>query len=129
MFFLRHLEFGFFAREISAKMYALLIAVIFLLTGLFWGLRYRIRQLKVNGESVESAADYKAGGANSILSEREVELLLEIARGHSNKEISEKLFISENTVKKHLNNIYSKLGVSRRTQAITKARELGIISL
>ena len=61
------------------------------------------------------------------LSERELEILALIATGLKNKEIAEKLFISLNTVLYHNKNIYGKLGVSKRTLAIAKARELKLI--
>lgn len=60
------------------------------------------------------------------LKERELEVLRLIAAGLSNREIAEQLFLALGTVKKH-NNIYGKLGVSRRSQAIAKAQELGLI--
>jgi ATP/maltotriose-dependent transcriptional regulator MalT len=50
-----------------------------------------------------------------------------VATGLSNKEIAERVFVSEHTVKKHLNNLYFKLDVTRRTQAVSKAKQLGII--
>ncbi|KAA3637007.1 MAG: winged helix-turn-helix transcriptional regulator, partial [Bacteroidetes bacterium] len=61
------------------------------------------------------------------LTEREMEILELIAEGHSNQEIAGKLFISLSTVKTHCSNIFSKLDVKRRTQAIQKAKELGVI--
>ncbi len=61
------------------------------------------------------------------LSERELEVLTLIAAGLKNKEVAEKLFISLNTVLYHTKNIYGKLGVNKRTLAITKARELNLI--
>ncbi len=60
------------------------------------------------------------------LSEREIEVLTEIASGKTNKEVAETIFISENTVKFHLKNIYVKLDVKNRTEAITKASVLDI---
>ncbi len=63
------------------------------------------------------------------LSAREIEILKIVATGASNKEIADQLFISEGTVKNHLSNILSKLGVRDRMQAILKAREYGIIDL
>lgn len=63
------------------------------------------------------------------LSPREVEILRIVAQGASNKEIAERLFISEGTVKNHLSSILSKLGVRDRMQAILKAREYGIIDI
>ena len=61
------------------------------------------------------------------LSERELEILALIARGDSNKEISEQLVIAEGTVKNHVTHILGKLGVRDRTQAALKARELGLL--
>jgi len=57
----------------------------------------------------------------------ELEILALIAAGLKNQEIADKLFISLNTVLYHNKNIYSKLGVSKRTLAIAKARELGLV--
>jgi len=64
----------------------------------------------------------------SGLSEREIEVLQLIAEGLSNQEISSRLYLSLNTVKAHTRNIYGKLGVNNRTQAVAKTRALGIIS-
>ncbi|MEJ2749787.1 MAG: response regulator transcription factor [Anaerolineae bacterium] len=61
------------------------------------------------------------------LSERELEVLQEVASGASNKEIAAVLFITEGTVKNHLTNILGKLGVRDRTQAALKAKDLGLI--
>lgn len=61
------------------------------------------------------------------LSERELEVLDLIAGGYANREIAGRLFIATGTVKRHINHIYGKLGVSSRTQAIAKARQLGLL--
>jgi DNA-binding NarL/FixJ family response regulator len=61
------------------------------------------------------------------LSERELEILAWIARGSSNREIADQLFIAEGTVKNHVTHILGKLGVRDRTQAALKARELGLL--
>ena len=61
------------------------------------------------------------------LSERELEILQLIAAGHSNAEIGQKLYIATGTVKRHINNIYGKLDAGSRTQAIAKARALGLL--
>ncbi|MEM8860438.1 MAG: LuxR C-terminal-related transcriptional regulator [Chloroflexota bacterium] len=61
------------------------------------------------------------------LSERELEVLRLVAEGYSNREISERLFLAVGTVKRHLNNINSKLYASSRTQAVARARELGLL--
>ncbi|CAN5596216.1 response regulator transcription factor [soil metagenome] len=62
------------------------------------------------------------------ISKRELEVLILMAKGHSNDEIAEKLFVSVNTIKTHTSNIYLKLEVKRRTQAMEKAKRLNIIS-
>lgn len=61
------------------------------------------------------------------LSDRELEILRLVATGASNKEIAATLFIVEGTVKNHITNILTKLGVRDRTQAVLKARDLGLI--
>ena len=61
------------------------------------------------------------------LSEREMEVLQLISTGLSNQEIGEKLFVSESTIKTHVSNLFVKLDVKRRTQAVTRAQELRII--
>ena len=61
------------------------------------------------------------------LSDRELEILQLIATGLSNRELAEQLVVTVGTVKWHLNNIYSKLNVRSRTQAVAKARELGLL--
>ena len=61
------------------------------------------------------------------LSAREIEILELIAQGDSNKQIAEKLFIAEGTVKNHVTNILSKLGVKDRAQAVIRSKNLGIL--
>jgi DNA-binding NarL/FixJ family response regulator len=65
--------------------------------------------------------------SKSGISKREAEILLLMHEGLSNQQIADKLFISENTIKKHISNIFQKLQVERRTEAIKKALELSII--
>ena len=67
--------------------------------------------------------------AGETLTERETAVLHQIVLGHSNKEIATRLFISEATVKTHINSLLSKLGVSDRTQAATTALQRGIVHL
>jgi len=62
------------------------------------------------------------------LSEREVEVLHLIAEGLSNSQIAERLYISQGTVKRHITNLYGKLSVQSRTQAIGKARDIGLFA-
>ena len=62
------------------------------------------------------------------LSGRELEVLQHMATGATNREIADQLFLSLNTIKVHTRNIYGKLGVNNRTQAVNRARELGLIN-
>jgi ATP/maltotriose-dependent transcriptional regulator MalT len=66
--------------------------------------------------------------ADNPLSQRELEVLKLIAHGSSNLQIAEQLFISLHTVKTHARRIHSKLGVERRTQAVAKAKALGLMA-
>lgn len=68
-------------------------------------------------------------GQSSELTRGEMKVLQLIANGGSNKEIAQKLFISEKTVKNHLNRVFQKLGVKNRTQAVVYGIEQGIISI
>ena len=61
------------------------------------------------------------------LNDRELDVLGLVAAGRSNQEIADELYLSVNTVKWHARNAYAKLGVSRRTQAVVRARELGLL--
>ncbi|QEY62618.1 helix-turn-helix transcriptional regulator [Metapseudomonas lalkuanensis] len=72
------------------------------------------------------SAGGSSGASASLLSRRELEVLRLIVRGHSNQQIAESLFISLHTVKTHAQKINCKLGVERRTQAIARAKELGL---
>lgn len=61
------------------------------------------------------------------LSNRELEILQHISEGLSNLQIAETLFVSENTIKKHISNLFIKMDVARRTEAVKKAKDLGLI--
>jgi LuxR family maltose regulon positive regulatory protein len=71
----------------------------------------------------------KVVGLVEQLTSRELEVMQLIAAGNSNQTIAEKLVITVSTVKKHTGNIFGKLNVSSRTQAIARARKLGLISV
>jgi DNA-binding NarL/FixJ family response regulator len=79
-----------------------------------------LRQLKRENEH-ERARD------ETGLTERELEILTAVAQGRSNREVGKKLFLSDQTVKFHLHNIYGKLGVANRTEAAGVAHQLGLI--
>src|SRR5262249_2906134 len=74
--------------------------------------------------------EMSCGGAPiGELTERELEVLRDLAHGHTNREIADALFISEETVKTHIGNILSKLPLAHRTQAVIYALKQGLVSL
>ncbi|MCB0186544.1 MAG: hypothetical protein KDE31_19885, partial [Caldilineaceae bacterium] len=77
--------------------------------------------------SVMPPAPPNAQSLPEPLSDREIEVLQLIAIGHKNQEIADELVVSLNTVRYHTKNLYGKLGVNKRTQAVAKAQELGIL--
>jgi len=95
--------------------------------GLQSNLRVYVQKILAAIGSAEPSAP--AGGSNlpEALSEREREVLELLALGKTNKEIAQSLFLATGTVKKHLNNIYSKLGVSNRTECTRRAQEMKLI--
>lgn len=84
--------------------------------------------LSVPRGALAAAADNAAGDESSPLSLREMEILLSVARGMSNKQVAEKLHLSVTTVKRHLSNVYEKLKVTSRGEATRKAISEGWIS-
>ncbi len=144
----RHFELAMFAGQVPLKAAMLVVGAVFLGLGVYAGLRFRRRQSQPEiVVRTERVVEYVAQGsdaplpdvgagdpntrpavATELLSARELEVLREIANGLTNRQVGERLFVSENTIKTHLNSIYTKLGVNRRTQAIARARELRILA-
>ncbi len=119
---LQWLEHRYAVQVLSTRYFVGVVALGFLALGVWVGARLTVP--RSSGDSFElnrSAVEYLR------LSDRELEVLGLIARGLSNKEIAKALIVSPNTVKTHLANLYAKLEVSRRTQAVQRARELGIL--
>jgi len=99
------------------------IALLFLVIGIF--LSKKSLYKKKNQEPSNQIDQDKVLALG--LSKREYEILIKISEGYSNKEIAEQLFVSESTVKTHVSNLFSKLDVKRRTQAVQRAKEINII--
>lgn len=78
--------------------------------------------------AAEPAGEDAAADPAVVLSKREMEILLELAKGAGNKEIGAALFIAQGTVKNHITHLFAKLEVNSRLAAVTKARALGLIS-
>ncbi len=121
-FVLHWLQYRFWVRALSTELYILLIAVAFTALGIWVGHRVTHREAPAEFEKNTQALEYLG------VSEREYEVLTLLASGRTNKEIADSLFISPNTVKTHLASLYGKLEVSRRTQAVDRARRLRLIA-
>src|SRR5437879_5905403 len=67
--------------------------------------------------------------ANGVVTKSELRVLASLVQGRSNKQIAEEIFVSEKTVKNHLNHLFKKLGVKNRTEAVVKAIERGLVSM
>src|SRR5882672_4382851 len=121
---LRLIEYRFLVYDLSLELYAGSIALLFTGLGTWSGLRLmRKRSAASNPDFKLNESEIRRMGIRA----RELEVLSLMAMGHSNQEIAEKLFVSVNTVKTHTSNIFLKLDVKRRTQAIQKAKELRFI--
>jgi DNA-binding NarL/FixJ family response regulator len=90
-----------------------------------------IRQVHAGKKRIppEIASQLLEHMSDEVLTEREIEVLKEVADGNRNREIAERLFISEETVKVHIKHIMEKLGASDRTQAVSIGLRRGIIQL
>ena len=90
-----------------------------------------IRQVHLGKKRIppEIASQLLEHMADEVLTEREIEVLKQVANGNRNREIAEQLFISEETVKVHIKHIMEKLGASDRTQAVSIGLRRGIIQL
>ncbi|NER18046.1 DNA-binding response regulator [Spongiivirga citrea] len=109
------------AGESKIEIVIAVIAVIFFILGVYLNKKSLHSEKPSDNEIDQSQID--AIG----LSKREYEVLIQIHKGFSNKEIAEHLFLSESTIKTHVSNILVKLDAKRRTQAIQKAKALQIL--
>ncbi len=114
-------QYAIFSGDLKTEWAIAIVAVIFFIVGI-----YINKKSLANRPERQQPIDTKKI-ADLGLSKREYEVLQEISRGLSNKEIGEKLFLSESTIKTHVSNLLVKLDARRRTQAVQIAKELNII--
>lgn len=125
-------EYTYIARRLSDEVFFTLFAILFLAFG-YMTSRYLHNQQNTKKEAATNtpSEEIKTIDPSKItklnISKREYQVLELINLGHSNLEISEKLYISESTVKSHVSSLLQKLNAKRRTQAIRTAKELEII--
>ena len=129
---LKVIEYRFLVLEHSLEIYGGIVALIFATVGIWLGLKLtRTRtEIVVREVPVHVGGPFKRNDARVEelgITPRELEILEAMAAGLSNREIGERLFVSENTVKTHAARLFSKLSASRRTQAVQKAKEAGLI--
>ena len=121
---MKWVEYRYFVKDFSIEFYVGIVAILFTTIGIWAGLRLtRKKIVMVRGDFVLNEEGLRQLG----ISKREHEVLELIANGHSNQEIADKLFVSINTIKTHSSNLFLKLEASRRTQAIQRAKQLGLI--
>ena len=126
----RWLDYSLFARILSFEVYVGILALIFTGFGIWMGLRITNPSQNASADTSPQADDFSINEstlAATGISPREYEVLLKIAEGQSNQEIAESLYISLSTVKSHVSNIYEKLQVKRRVQAIQTGKEKGLL--
>jgi DNA-binding CsgD family transcriptional regulator len=133
LFLLRWLELRFIIFSYSLELFTAGIAILF--TGLGIWLTLKLSKPKKETIIIEKEVVVTPGSvineteaALFNLSKRELEVLQLMAKGLSNAEIAEQLFVSLNTIKTHSSKIFEKLEVKRRTQAVEKAKQLNIIN-
>lgn len=125
IFFLKFIEYRLLIRDLSLEFYMGAIAVLFTVLGVWAGLKLSKKKTII---ITNPAFQFDQTRLDSLgISKREYEVLELMAKGFSNQEIAGKLFVSLNTVKTHSSNLFLKLEVSRRTQAVQKAKELQLL--
>ena len=141
---LQYTEYRFVVIEHSVELYSALVAILFASFGIWLGLRITrrretiretvvVREVLVPEKAPAEAPTLEPFAPNSAqqqtlgITARELEILTLIARGFSNREIATQLFVSENTVKTHCARAFDKLGAARRTQAVQRGKELGLL--
>lgn len=137
---LQYTQYRFVVIEHSVELYGALVAVLFATFGIWLGLRITrsretvretvvVKEVLVPAEApaAEPFAPNTAQQQALGITARELEILTLVARGLSNREIATELFVSENTVKTHCARAFDKLGAARRTQAVQRGKELGLL--
>ena len=137
---LQYTEYRFVVIEHSFELYGALVAAVFAAFGIWLGLRITRRReiiretvvikevpVPVEAPAGQPFAPNPASQQVVGLTARELEILTLVARGLSNREIANELFVSENTVKTHCARTFDKLGAARRTQAVQRGKELGLL--
>ena len=133
---LKWTEYRFLVIEHSIEIYGGMVAAIFAFLGIWLGLKLTRTKERIVVKEVPVEVPVLAVGlfnpddrkrGDLGITRRELEILELMAQGMSNREIAEKLFVSENTVKTHSSRVFDKLGAKRRTQAVQLGKEFGLL--
>lgn len=125
-------QYKLMVQDHARELYTGLIALLFTVVGIWAGRRLTAKRHQPQLSAPPAAAPLSGPALEQALEKlnitpREYEVLQYIAGGLSNQEIAGRLFVSLNTVKTHTSNLFSKLDVQRRTQAVQKAQALGLL--
>jgi DNA-binding CsgD family transcriptional regulator len=125
-------EYQFLVIDHSVEIYAALVAAVFSGLGIWLGVRITRPRAQPPAEPVPATAPStfaldKSRRDDLGITRREMEILELVAQGMTNREIAEKLFVSENTVKTHCSRAFDKLGARRRTQAVQLGKKFGLL--
>ena len=127
---LKLVEYRFLVIEHSIEIYGGLIALLFAALGIWLGLKLTRNKETIIVRELPAPQFFTLNEtrlAELGITRRELEILELIASGLSNREIAEKLFVSENTVKTHSSRLFDKLSAKRRTQAVQLGKAFGLI--
>jgi ATP/maltotriose-dependent transcriptional regulator MalT len=131
---LKWTEYRFLVVEHSIEIYGALIAATFAAVGIWLGLkltrardRIVVKEVEVHVPAAAAFVLNEKKREDLTITRRELEILELIAQGMSNREIAEKLYVSENTVKTHSSRVFDKLGAKRRTQAVQLGKGFGLL--
>lgn len=138
---LKWVEYRWLVVTHSVEIYGALVAILFAGFGIWLGLRFtrkvetiveRVVEREVTVEVPVPASEPFIRDEKQVqklgITPRELEILALMAEGLSNREMAEKLFVTENTIKTHGSRVFDKLEAKRRTQAVQRARELRLIA-
>jgi DNA-binding CsgD family transcriptional regulator len=127
---LKFTEYRFLIVEHSLEIYGGLVAAIFSALGIWLGLTLTQKKSQVITQAGPNSSGFRLDEQRMSelnITPRELEILGLIAAGLSNREIADRLFVCENTVKTHSSRVFDKLGAKRRTQAVQLGKEAGLI--
>lgn len=129
---MKWIEYSFFIKDLTLETYLGIVGVICAGLGIWMGTRFRSKKETVSQADGNTPTNVLPSGVYNPenefnLSPREFEVLTGIAKGQSYQQIADDMHVSLSTVKTHASNIFSKMDVQRRTQAVMMAQQKGLL--